>query len=93
MLQGKFLSQTVVSLGVLLGCMKGLTAAHQCLKGFHNSWFRRSYVSLLCFCLCFTRTGSISEVIPFTSTQFSHLCSSTYMGQEEESLALCPPQI
>lgn len=41
MLQGKFLSQTVVSLGALLVHMKGLTAAHQCFNGFHSLWFRR----------------------------------------------------
>lgn len=54
-LQGKFLSQTVVCLGVFLVGMKPVTAAHQCSNGFHNLWFRRSYICLLYFCLCFTR--------------------------------------
>lgn len=44
-----------MSLGVFLVGMKAVTAAHQRSNDFHNLWFRRSYICLLYFCLCFTR--------------------------------------
>lgn len=93
MLQGKFLSHRVVSLAVLLVHTKGLTVAHQHFNGFHNLWFRRSYINLLCFCLCLTRAASITEVILATTSQFSYRCSRTFGGEEEENLALCLLQI
>lgn len=50
----KFKSK-VVYLAVFLVGMKAVAAAHQCSNGFHKLWFRRSYICLLYFCLCFTR--------------------------------------
>lgn len=89
MLQGKLLSHGVVPLAELLVHTKGSAVAHQNFNGFHNLWFRRSYINLLCFCLCLTRAVSITEVILATTRQFSYCCSRTFGGQKEENVALC----